>query len=74
VYDLTVEPVKNARGEITEITGAAMDITEHKRLEKKSFKSETAPETNDEDETQTLQRNKQNVIHSRHGRGQPPNY
>jgi PAS domain S-box-containing protein len=34
VYDLTVEPVRNERGEVSGITGAAMDITEHKRLEK----------------------------------------
>jgi PAS domain S-box-containing protein len=32
-YDLTVEPVRNAAGEITGITGAAMEITERKRLE-----------------------------------------
>lgn len=34
IYDLTVEPVRDASGEIVGITGAAMDITEHKRLEK----------------------------------------
>jgi PAS domain S-box-containing protein len=34
VYDLTVEPVRDAAGRIVGITGAAMDITEHKRLEK----------------------------------------
>lgn len=34
VYDLTVEPVRNELGQIAGITGAAMDITEHKRLEK----------------------------------------
>lgn len=34
VYDLTVEPVRDASGKIVGITGAAMDITEHKRLEK----------------------------------------
>ncbi|EEF63089.1 hybrid sensor histidine kinase/response regulator [Pedosphaera parvula] len=34
VYDLTVEPVRDAEGRIVGITGAAMDITEHKRLEK----------------------------------------
>jgi PAS domain S-box-containing protein len=32
-YDLTVEPVRNAAGDITGITGAAMEITERKRLE-----------------------------------------
>ena len=34
VYDLTVEPVQDATGQIIGITGAAMDVTEHKRLEK----------------------------------------
>ena len=34
VFDLTVEPVRAADGQITGITGAAMDVTEHKRLEK----------------------------------------
>lgn len=34
VYDLTVEPVRDAGGGIVGITGAAMDVTEHKRLEK----------------------------------------
>ncbi len=33
-YDLTVEPVRDGHGTIVGITGAAMDITEHKRLEK----------------------------------------
>jgi PAS domain S-box-containing protein len=32
-YDLTVEPVRDAPGRITGITGAAMDVTERKRLE-----------------------------------------
>ena len=34
IYDLTVEPVRDAGDRIVGITGAAMDITEHKRLEK----------------------------------------
>lgn len=34
VYDLTIEPVRQAGGEIVGITGAAIDITEHKRLER----------------------------------------
>ncbi|MDB6024737.1 MAG: Multi-sensor signal transduction histidine kinase [Verrucomicrobiales bacterium] len=34
VYDLTVEPVRNTEGKIIGVTGAAIDITEHKRLEK----------------------------------------
>lgn len=34
VYDMTVEPVRNAGNEIIGITGAMIDITEHKRLEK----------------------------------------
>lgn len=34
VYDLTVEPVRDASGGVVGITGATMDITEHKRLEK----------------------------------------
>ena len=34
VFDLTVEPVRDTSGRIIGITGAAMDITEHKRLEK----------------------------------------
>jgi PAS domain S-box-containing protein len=33
VYDLTVEPVKDASGRIAGITGAAMEVTERKRLE-----------------------------------------
>ncbi len=33
LYDLTVEPVRDAAGPITGITGAAMEITERKRLE-----------------------------------------
>lgn len=33
VYDLTVEPVRDLHGQIIGLTGAAMDITEHKRLE-----------------------------------------
>ena len=32
-YDLTVEPVRDAAGQITGIAGAAMEITERKRLE-----------------------------------------
>ncbi len=32
-YDLTVEPVRDALGRITGITGAAMEVTERKRLE-----------------------------------------
>ncbi|QKT04063.1 PAS domain-containing protein [Ectothiorhodospiraceae bacterium 2226] len=32
-YDLTVEPVRNARGDIIGITGAMVDITHHMRLE-----------------------------------------
>ena len=32
-YDLTVEPVRDALGQITGITGAAMEVTERKRLE-----------------------------------------
>ena len=32
-YDLTVEPVRDAQGRITGITGAAMEVTERKRLE-----------------------------------------
>ena len=32
-YDLTVEPVRNPLGQITGITGAAMEVTERKRLE-----------------------------------------
>lgn len=32
-FDLTVEPVKDAAGRITGITGAAMEVTERKRLE-----------------------------------------
>jgi PAS domain S-box-containing protein len=32
-YDLTVEPVRDAAGRITGITGAAMEVTERKRLE-----------------------------------------
>lgn len=34
VYDLTVEPVRDSTGKIVGITGATMDITEHKRLER----------------------------------------
>lgn len=33
IYDLTVEPLRE-NGRITGVTGAAMDITEHKRLER----------------------------------------
>ena len=33
IYDLTVEPVREPSGAITGITGAAMEITERKRLE-----------------------------------------
>ena len=32
-YDLTVEPVRDPQGRITGITGAAMEVTERKRLE-----------------------------------------
>jgi hypothetical protein len=32
-YDLTVEPVRDAAGRITGITGAAMEVTDRKRLE-----------------------------------------
>jgi PAS domain S-box-containing protein len=32
-FDLTVEPVRDATGRITGITGAAMEVTERKRLE-----------------------------------------
>jgi PAS domain S-box-containing protein len=32
-YDLTVEPVRDSAGRITGITGAAMEVTERKRLE-----------------------------------------
>ncbi|MGA2554983.1 MAG: response regulator [Verrucomicrobiota bacterium] len=32
-YDLTVEPVRDGQGQITGITGAAMEVTERKRLE-----------------------------------------
>jgi two-component system, NarL family, sensor histidine kinase UhpB len=32
-YDLTVEPVKDSQGQITGLTGAAMEVTERKRLE-----------------------------------------
>src|ERR1039458_832967 len=32
-YDLTVEPVRDGLGQITGITGAAMEVTERKRLE-----------------------------------------
>jgi signal transduction histidine kinase len=32
-YDLTVESVRDAAGQVTGITGAAMDVTERKRLE-----------------------------------------
>jgi PAS domain S-box-containing protein len=32
-YDLTVEPVRDPAGQITGITGAAMEVTERKRLE-----------------------------------------
>jgi PAS domain S-box-containing protein len=32
-YDLTVEPVRDAQGRITGLTGAAMEVTERKRLE-----------------------------------------
>jgi two-component system, NarL family, sensor histidine kinase UhpB len=32
-YDLTVEPVRDSQSRITGITGAAMDVTERKRLE-----------------------------------------
>lgn len=32
-YDLTVEPVRDGEGQITGITGAAMEVTERKRLE-----------------------------------------
>lgn len=32
-FDLTVEPVKDTTGQITGITGAAMEVTERKRLE-----------------------------------------
>ncbi len=32
-YDLTVEPVRDAQGQIRGITGAAMEVTERKRLE-----------------------------------------
>ena len=34
IFDLTVEPVRDAGGKIVGITGAAMDNTHHKRLEK----------------------------------------
>ena len=34
VYDLTVEPVRDAGGRMAGITAASMDVTEHKRLEK----------------------------------------
>jgi len=34
IYDLMLEPMRNAENEIIGLTGAAMDITEHKRLEK----------------------------------------
>ncbi len=33
-YDLTVEPVRDPSGKITGITGAAMEVSERKRLEK----------------------------------------
>lgn len=34
VYDLTVEPVRDNAGQVVGLTGAATDVTEHKRLEK----------------------------------------